>query len=66
MTVPDDKGVIVKVCGVELDANVKTRGVESPQPFGVMVIVPVNGPLGATVNVDDPIPETPTVGPLKL
>jgi hypothetical protein len=63
VTVPVAVGVIVKVCGAELLLHVKTMGVDRPPPAGVIVIVPVYGPFGWTVNRLDALFTFPDDGP---
>ena len=68
VTVPATVGVMAKVCGVEELEKVKTTG-ESPvlpEPLGVRVTVPVYGPLGVTVKLDEALPALPLLGPLKV
>ena len=63
ITGPTVTGVMVNVCGVDEFVKVSVVPSKSPPPDGVMTMVPLNGPFGATVKLPDGVLSGPPVGP---
>ena len=57
---------MVNVCAAAGAVKVKTIGLDSPPPPGVMVMVPVYGPLGVIVKFVEALLIAPPAGPVKL
>ena len=66
VTGPTAVGVIVNVCAADELLNVKTTGVESPPPDGVIVMVPVWIAFGVTVKLPDAAFSAPPDGPVNV
>ncbi len=66
VTAPPDVGVMANVCATDELLKVRTMGVESPPPLGVMVMVPVYVALGVTVKLAEAVLTVPDPGPVKV
>ncbi len=62
---PTPVGVMVKVWAAEELENVRTMGVLSPPPDGVIVIVPLYTAFGVTVKLPDAVFSVPPLGPVN-
>jgi hypothetical protein len=63
---PVAKGVTLNVWGADEPVKVSTIAVDNPPPDGVIVTVPLYGPLGDTVKPDDAVFKAPPRGPVRL